>query len=183
MRILGAILAGGRSSRFGSDKCDLILGGKRLIDHTIGALENQVDKIVICGRTEGRYLCLNDRPSGGLGPLGGLNAALRYAMENSFDAVLCTPVDVIPLPHDLAQRLECPRLTHLKTQHAVSCWPATVADALDAHLASGKRSVMSWIEACGSRAIDDGDLGLFNLNDPTKLDEISKRFDGDAFRY
>lgn len=175
MPILGAILAGGQSSRFGSDKCELVIGGRRLIDHTIGALEGQVDTLVICGRSESGYLSLADRPETNLGPLGGLNAALRYAADNAFDAVLSAPVDVIPLPDDLDQRLGCPRLAHLKTQHAVASWPSSLAAALEDHLARGKRSVMSWIEACGSPAVDDGDLGLFNLNDPTKLDEIARR--------
>jgi molybdopterin-guanine dinucleotide biosynthesis protein A len=179
MPILGAILAGGQSSRFGSDKCELVIGGRRLIDHTIRALAGQVDAVVICGRSESGYLSLDDRPKRNLGPLGGLNSALRYAADNAFDAVLSTPVDVIPLPEDLARRLGCPRLAHLKTQHAVACWPSSLAEALEVHLASGKRSVMSWIEACRSPAVDDGDLGLFNLNDPTRLDEIVKRFGAD----
>lgn len=175
MRVLGAILAGGKSSRFGSDKCDLVIGGKRLIDHAIDALAYQVDVLVICGRWEEGLLSLDDQPHPGLGPLGGLNAALRHANANGFEAVLSTPADVVPLPSDLLSRLHCPGPTHLFNQHAVGCWPASLADALSEHLAQGNRSVKSWNAVSRSMAVDDGDLGLYNLNEPKSLDAVSRR--------
>ena len=45
MKLLGAILAGGRSSRFGSDKAFALLNGKPLIDHVIAALAAQTDAV------------------------------------------------------------------------------------------------------------------------------------------
>ena len=48
--ILGAVIAGGRSTRFGSDKALALIGGERLIDRTIAALDPQVDRLVVCGR-------------------------------------------------------------------------------------------------------------------------------------
>ena len=38
MRVLGAILAGGQSRRFGSDKASASLDGKSLLDHVADAL-------------------------------------------------------------------------------------------------------------------------------------------------
>ena len=37
--IIGAILAGGKSRRFGVDKCNIKLGDKTLIEHTISKIE------------------------------------------------------------------------------------------------------------------------------------------------
>jgi len=37
--ILGVILAGGKSSRFGSNKADAHLGDKTLLEHTISKVE------------------------------------------------------------------------------------------------------------------------------------------------
>ena len=41
--ILGIILAGGKSSRFGEDKSTTKLGKKTLLDHTISKIENEFD--------------------------------------------------------------------------------------------------------------------------------------------
>lgn len=115
-----------------------------------------------------------------LGPLGGLNAALHFAAANGFDSVLSTPVDVAPLPSDLLGRLRCPGPAHFFNQHAVGCWPASLYKELADHLARGNRSIKSWIAHCGSKAVDDGKLGLYNLNEPSGLYEISKRLEMDS---
>ena len=70
MQGIGAILAGGRSERFGSDKAEARLDGRRLIDWVADALAPQVTQIVFCGRDEPGRHCLADRPESGIGPLG-----------------------------------------------------------------------------------------------------------------
>lgn len=48
MRMLGAILAGGRSTRFGSDKAMAMLpDGRTLMDHAIATLRPHVAQIVV----------------------------------------------------------------------------------------------------------------------------------------
>src|ERR1700761_6137627 len=106
MRILGAILAGGRSSRFGSDKALTVIDGRSMLDRIIDALAPQVDGIVVCGRPSSeRYDGIADRPAADLGPLGGINAALHYAMTHGFGAVLTVPCDTPLLPADLRDQL------------------------------------------------------------------------------
>ncbi len=46
-KITGIVLAGGKSSRMGSDKSEMILNGKTLIEYSIDALKPLCDKIVI----------------------------------------------------------------------------------------------------------------------------------------
>ncbi|MBK7285215.1 MAG: NTP transferase domain-containing protein [Sphingomonadales bacterium] len=46
-KILGAIIAGGKSRRFGSDKTVAELRGKPLIQHVIDGLSPQCDDLVI----------------------------------------------------------------------------------------------------------------------------------------
>ena len=106
--ILGAVIAGGRSTRFGSDKALAMIGGERLIDRTIAALDPQVDRLVVCGREWPGCLSLADRPQAGLGPLGGLAAALRYARLCGFAKLLSVPVDALAIPHDLVAILAGP---------------------------------------------------------------------------
>ncbi|MFS2111998.1 molybdenum cofactor guanylyltransferase [Sphingomonas sp. Sphisp140] len=163
MRILGAVLAGGRSSRFGSDKALAVLEGKPLIAHAIEALAAHADTVVSCGRDWPGLVSIPDNPAGGHGPLAGLNAALRHAAENGFDTVLCAPIDVHPLP-DALRLLAGESPAVLRTQWAVGHWPAALGPALDRHLASGALSIRSWLQASEARLIDDAHLGLRNIN-------------------
>jgi len=45
--ILGVVLAGGKSQRFGSDKASIKLGDKSLIEHTISKIENNFREVLI----------------------------------------------------------------------------------------------------------------------------------------
>ncbi|MGN3975383.1 molybdenum cofactor guanylyltransferase [Tsuneonella sp. SYSU-LHT278] len=163
MHILGAVIAGGRSRRFGSDKALHLHEGVPLLEHAAVALSRQTHTVAICGRDVPGYLSLPDLPRPGLGPLGGLNAALHHAAEHGFDAVLSVPVDTVPLPDRLPEILGNPPAA-LEGQFLVGLWPASFASLLDEHLAQGRRAVKSWIEACGCRLVDDRALGLSNLN-------------------
>lgn len=146
--ILGAILAGGQSRRFGSDKGSAMLGGRALIDHVAKGLRDHCDAIVILGRKWLGIEALEDRPSPDLGPLGGLNAALHAAQHKGFDAVLLAPCDVLPVwipprnafgPIVIAEHPLC------------GLWPAALAASLDTYLAaSSDRSMRSWIAASGA---------------------------------
>lgn len=149
MRVLGAVLAGGRSLRFGSDKALAMLRGKPLMDNVIEALRPQVDAFVICGRQHGGHPCLADQPGPGLGPLGGLCAALHHAAGSGFERVLSVGCDMPDLPADLIARLAgAPAVAD--GQWLVGLWPAALATRLDAHLAAGNRSLRGWADAVGA---------------------------------
>ena len=93
-RVLGAVLAGGRSRRFGSDKAAALLDGRPLLDHVVEALAPQVDAVVVCGRRHASLPSLVDRLGPDLGPLGGLNAALHHAAAHGFELVLTAGCDM-----------------------------------------------------------------------------------------
>lgn len=169
-RILGAVLAGGQSRRFGSDKALATIGDTRLIEHVIAALTPQVDALVLCGRAWPGVATIPDRPEPGLGPLGGLNAALHHALDQGFAGVLCVPVDVHPIPPDLRSLLAGEVPCTLLHQHAIGYWPATLAPLLDRQLASGARSIRAWQAASGAHTLDDAALKLRNINTLEDLD-------------
>ncbi len=173
MRVLGAVLAGGKSSRFGSDKAEALLGGRRLIDHTLDALRASADEIVFCGRMEPGYAALDDRPAPALGPLGGLNAALHYAAALRFNAVLAVPIDVHPLPRNLTELLRGGNASYLGDQYAVGFWPVALAHKLDAHIDAGGRSLRSWIAASGASSVSCDALDLLNINRADDLDRVN----------
>ena len=107
MKTLGAVLAGGRSRRFGSDKAAATIAGQTLLRAAVEALGRQCSTVVIVGRTDPLAPCIPDWCDGDLGPLNGLTAALDHAAANRFDQVLTCGVDSWGLPADLLQQLTC----------------------------------------------------------------------------
>lgn len=167
-RLLGAILAGGQARRFGSDKAQALYAGERLIDRVAAALSAQCASVVVCGREEAGFTCIPDWPETGLGPLGGLAAAMRHAAEGGFTHVLSAGVDVPDLPHDLAAMLAGKSATIVESQPVVGLWPATESASLEAFLAEGGRSLYRFAERIGARQIELP-RPLMNVNRPEDL--------------
>jgi len=168
MRILGAILAGGKARRFGSDKAHALYRGERLIDRVAKALGAQCDALVLCGREEPAFTCIPDLPGQDLGPLGGINAALHYGQDNGFDLVLVAPCDIPDLPHDLAARLSGEGAALVVSQPVVGLWPANLAKQLARFLQGENLAVMAFADAVNARRVEiEPPLG--NVNRPEDL--------------
>jgi len=94
-RVAGVILAGGRNSRMGGiDKAFLRVGGETIFDRTLSVLRRCFSNIVVVSNTPEKYsgYAIDVTPDElvGLGPLGGLHAALgriptRYAFVTACD--------------------------------------------------------------------------------------------------
>ncbi|WP_324073014.1 MAG: molybdenum cofactor guanylyltransferase [Erythrobacter sp.] len=166
--LLGAILAGGQARRFGSDKAQALYGGARLIDRVAAAMVAQSGALVVCGREEPGFRCIPDWPEPGLGPLGGLAAALRHADENGFAGVLSAGVDAPDLPHDLARALAGEGAAIVESQPVVGLWPASAAPMLEAFLAGGGRSLYRFADHIAARRVDLA-RPLMNVNRPEDL--------------
>ena len=169
MKVLGAILAGGQSRRFGSDKAEALLDGRPLIDHVAEALARDCDALVVCGRNHAAISFLADLPRPGLGPLGGLCAALLHGRDHGFDAVLGVPCDVPDLPTDLLARLSAHPASYVADLPVIGLWPCDLADTLLNHLDRQEgRSMRGW--ACAANAIPVTlARPLANLNSPAEL--------------
>lgn len=174
MRLLGAVLAGGRSSRFGSDKAAALLpDGRTLLDHAVAAITPHVEAVVVCGRDVEGMTCLADRPAPDMGPLGGLSAALHHAVEEGFDAVLTTGCDMPVYPAALAEALVGDCAAVLKGQQLAGFWPASLAVEMDAHLAEdNNRSIYGWLDRIGARIVDRTDIVLPNINRQEDLNRL-----------
>lgn len=172
-RVLGAVLAGGRSRRFGSDKANAMLDGRSLIDRAIDVLAPQVDAVIVCGRAMSGCIHVPDRPAADLGPLGGLNAALHYASERGYEAVVSIPCDTPLLPNDLVRRLaKAGTAAFLSNIPVIGRWPSSLADLLDHHLAtSADRSMRRWATVASAHPIHVGDLA--NVNTPADLHRMA----------
>lgn len=167
MTTLGAVLAGGRSSRFGSDKALAMLGGRTLLDHAVAALGPHSDAVVVVGRGE-----IADWPRGDMGPLGGIAGALIHAAETGFDRVLTAPVDCVRLPADLGVLLE-PAPAFLATQPVIGLWPVSALGELKAMLeAGGDLAVRAYAWRIGARAVQS-DFVPPNINSHTDLERLA----------
>jgi molybdenum cofactor guanylyltransferase len=169
---LGAIIAGGKATRFGGDKAAALLAGRPLIKHVADGLRDQVDVLIICGREWPRLVSVNDRPSPDLGPLGGLNAALHYAQENGFEAVLTAGCDVLPVAEfPRNQSVQMP--FYVEGHYLSGIWPSALADRLDHHLTTQTDfSMRGWIALTDATAIRT-EVEHFNLNTQTDLQQYA----------
>ena len=172
MRRLGAIIAGGKATRFGSDKAAALLDGRSLIEHIADGLRGQVDRLVLCGREWPGFDCLEDRPLADMGPLGGLNAALHYARKNGFEEVATAGCDVLPVvefPCGLADG----KAIYVEGHYLFGVWPAGLASQLDRHLSQQTNlSMRHWIAEIDARAIRP-DEAYHNLNSPSDVAEYA----------
>jgi molybdopterin-guanine dinucleotide biosynthesis protein A len=164
---LGAVLAGGRSSRFGSDKALAMLDGRSLLDHALAALRPHCDAVIVVGRGE-----IADWPRPNMGPLGGIAGALIHAADQGFDRLLTAPVDCVRLPDDLRALLE-PAPAFLETQPVIGLWPVTALDELRAMLENeDDLAVRAYARRIGARPVSS-DFVPPNVNGTADLDRLT----------
>jgi len=165
MRVLGAVLAGGRSSRFGSDKASALWGEQALADHAAGVLAGHVDAVVRVGGENG----LSDLPRPGLGPLGGIAAALVHAAANGFDSVLTIGCDMPRLPDGLIEALLRRPPAFCSDAPILGHWPASLAEPLVSSLGEREdRSVRRWAQGAGALPVPSP-APIPNINTPADL--------------
>ena len=151
--ILGVVLAGGQSSRFGSDKALAELDGHTLLTRAVDLLSGWCEYVVVAGRETAPAPTLPDWPRAGMGPLGGIAAALHLAADEGYAAVLSIGVDSIGLPDDLLERLN-PAPAYVSAQPVIGLWPSSAAAAIEAILeGSGRHSMLAFAGALGARSV------------------------------
>jgi molybdopterin-guanine dinucleotide biosynthesis protein A len=167
---LGAVLAGGLSSRFGSDKALALYRGAPMIDHAAALLRDFADEVVIVGGERDGYPSIPDLPAPGLGPLGGVCGALAHARLHGFETVLTVPCDTPDLPPGaLTALIASGAPSFLEALPVVGLWLARDVGGLASHLASGgRRSVQGWARACDATAVTVAETWT-NVNRPEDL--------------
>jgi molybdopterin-guanine dinucleotide biosynthesis protein A len=107
--VLGVLIAGGASTRFGAPKALAQIGGSRVIDRVNDALRHATHDCVAIINDEqiGTNVALDWRPDivPGAGALGGILTALHWASERGDDAILAVGCDMPFLPPALLQSL------------------------------------------------------------------------------
>ena len=171
--ILGVVLAGGKATRFGSDKALAEVGGHTLLAHAVDLASGWCEFVVVAGRETAPAPTLPDWPHAGMGPLGGIAAALHLAADEGYEAVLSIGVDAPDLPDDLSTLL-APAPAYLTAQPVVGLWPVSALAAIEAILeGTGRHSMRAFAEAIGARPVQlPSDPA--NINTPADLAKAEK---------
>ena len=92
MNLTGVVIAGGKSTRMGFDKSQIVYKGKSFLQNAIDLLTPFVDEVIISSNTIDNkdYRVINDIHSD-VGPMGGIEASLK-AMRSQKALIL--PVDM-----------------------------------------------------------------------------------------
>ena len=181
MNILGAIIAGGKSKRMGVEKSFVKLGPKTLIVRVIDRLSPQVEDIVINANGDTKrfqfleFDIIPDIETEIDTPLAGIHAALSYAEEEGYDAVVTVPSDSPFLPHDLVRKLAGtkPAFANSKGQDhfLTGFWPTMLLPHLEKEMKKSNR-VQDWVFKIDAAKInwraDDYDP-FMNINTPADM--------------
>ena len=91
--ILGTVLAGGKSQRFGEDKSQANLANKSLIDYMLSEIIGQFNEILIVSNNSIKFnksknITIIEDYKKGLGPLGGVLSAMKWNKINKKNDIL-----------------------------------------------------------------------------------------------
>ena len=171
--VVGAVLAGGRSGRMGSDKAWLDWHGSTLLERTVAGLRRALTGPVVVVRSRGQRLpalpadvLVIDDPAPGRGPLQGLATALAVAdaplvFACSTDLPLLHPALVRSL---LARAQSQPQaevvlpLVHGRRQHLTAFYRTAAAGRAAELVGSGRLAVADLVEALTAVLIDESEL-------------------------
>lgn len=195
----GLILAGGKSSRMGSDKAFLTIGGDTIVGHIARRLRPQVSDVILNAPADFPnplgLMHLPDPIDGQIGPLAGVLAGLRDIGTRSLDTrhLLTVPSDSPFVPHDLGARLIAAATdpdaiiitaSDGRNHPVFGLWPVSIASDLEAWLSDPvNRRIKAFFKRHPVLTVEfamvetsHGPLDpFFNINTPRDLDE-ARRF-------
>ena len=172
------ILAGGKSSRMGTNKAELLYEGRTFLENLIEKAKNLgVEKIYISGfenKDEEVQVVYDIYPE--IGPLGGLHAGLR---EVKTPYCLVLPVDVPQIPEDFLEGLlkfheqevinkEKPVLAEREgfVEPLIGIYPVSMVSYIEERIASQRLSVFRMIQewGCVAYKTDIPEEKIANIN-------------------
>jgi len=196
--IIAAILAGGKSRRFGVDKSTTKLGNKTLIEHTISKIEKKFSEILIISNNQEikvdkkNVFVLKDCIQGQLGPLIGVLSAMKWVETNNkkYDWVATFPCDTpffdISIIDEIKRfsKKNNKKLYFLKSgekRHNVfGLWSIQLKDILEEDINNNFRKVEEWANKIGLETININNKkfdSFLNINTQEDLEEAKKNLD------
>ena len=188
MMIIGAIIAGGLSSRMGGrEKAFLELDSKPVILHVIEQFEPQVDQLVINANGEPARFSefglevVPDVLTSLTTPLAGLHAALRFTKSVEADVLMTVPSDTPFLPFNLAVKLlentmvsgAAIAASGGQEHYIIGAWKTELLDALESAIAKDNLfRVKDWAHRVSAQKVEwpvEPYDPFFNVNTPEDL--------------
>ena len=182
--VLGLVLAGGRSRRFGREKALAEVAGRPMIAAVADVLAGGCEAVAVnapessgaaawAGAAGLELVC--DRPGDPDGPLSGVRAGLEWARGRGARWLVTAPCDTPFLPADYVARLAAPgRPAAAETAEGghwlCAIWRVGDLEALQRRLAEGHGKVEAFLQACGAVRVRFDDPAAFaNVNRPEDL--------------
>ena len=190
--ILGVVLAGGKSKRFGEDKSKIKLEGKTLIEHTLDKIKIKFNRIIIISNSKisNDYLVIKDCIDGHQGPLVGVLTAMKWIKENNhlYNWIATFPCDtpffnvsLIDKFFDVSQskdNLLYFAKSQKKRHNIFGLWSLELIETLEKDIIENKyRKVEEWANKIGAKTIDVANKEtdkFFNINTKEDLVEAKK---------
>ena len=196
--ILGIILAGGKSSRFGKDKSTAKLGDKTLLDHTINKIEKEFTEILVISNNKefnfknNKIHVVEDCIEGQLGPLVGILTAMKWVKKNNknYKWIASFPCDTPFFDMKFISELKIKiketskKLIFLnsdKKRHNIfGLWSVDLIETLEEDIKNGLRKVEIWADKIGYENINintkEFDMFL-NINTKEDLKKAKENID------
>ena len=197
--VLGVVLAGGKSQRFGEDKSQVKLGDKILIDYILSEIIDEFNEVLVVSNNsinfkKSKKISLIPDFKKDLGPLGGVLTAMKWVRDNNKDYqwISTFPVDTPffknQILKDFLQNInqEKDKLFFIKsnnTRHNIfGIWSIDLIDKLEEDLARGERKVEFWANSVGVKNIEmefDNKDPFFNINTKEDLKKAIEILEND----
>ena len=196
--ILGIILAGGKSSRFGEDKSTAKLGNKTLLDHTVSKIENEFNEILVISNNKdlnfknNKIHLVEDCIKGQLGPLVGILTAMKWVTKNkkNYKWIASFPCDTpffdIKLISELKIKVKetSKKLIFLnsnKKRHNIfGLWSMDLIEILEKDIKNSFRKVELWADKIGYENININEEKFdrfLNINTKKDLEKAKENLD------
>ena len=197
--ILGTVLAGGKSQRFGEDKSQVKLGDKLLIDYILSEIIDEFNEVLVVSNNlinfkYSKKISLIKDFKKDLGPLGGVLTAMKWAKDNNKDYqwISTFPADTPFFKNQILKdflksiNLNESKLFFIKsnnTRHNIfGLWSIDLMDKLEEDLNKGERKVEVWANSIGVKSINmkfENENPFFNINTKDDLKKAMENLEND----
>ena len=198
-KILGTVLAGGKSVRLGMDKSQVKLADKLLIDYILSEIIEEFKEILIVANNsidfqKSNKISVIEDFKKDLGPLGGVFTAMKWIKDNNknYQWVSTFPTDSPFFKNKILKDFfneihpEESKLFFIKsnnTRHNIfGLWSLELINKLEEDLNKGERKVEVWANSVGVKVInmDFGkDDPFFNINTKEDLEKAKAKIGND----
>ena len=169
--ILSVVLAGGKSQRFGSDKSQVKLDNKLLIDYVLNVVVSEFNETLIVANEPIKFMQSNKISitkdfKKGLGPLGGILTAMKWIKEKNkkYKWISTFPTDT---PFFTRKELmffyesiniKESKLFFIKNQNTrhniFGLWSLDLMEQLESDILNGERKVEFWANTIGVNIVN-----------------------------